>query len=192
MTDKHTAGALARLWRRVQLAVGRGRVTTSNDSGSVQMLQAILGQLETRDKIPRMAEFGFTSRPPYSSDVIVLFVGGDRSNGVAVATGHQASRPVDLLEGETQVYNLFGRRIYLHTDRVTIDGGGGPVEVINSTVVTVNASQEIVFNTPLLQVNGDIIATGDITDKKRSMAADRVIFNEHTNGSGTSTPTPTQ
>lgn len=168
MTDHHTAGALARLWRRVQLAVGRGRVTTSNDSGSVQILQAVLGKLETRDKIPRIAEFGFTSRPPEGSDVIVIFVGGDRSNGVAVATGHQQSRPTGLLEGEAMVYDLWGKKIYFTKGGgIVIDAKGTPVTVNNATSVTVNASDAITLNAPSVIASDNLSvgngATGSFT-----------------------------
>lgn len=186
-------GAVARIWRRIQLVVGRGRVTTSNDTGAVQMLQIQLGALETRDKTPRLAEFGLTSRPPPTSDVIVIFLGGDRSNGVAIATGHQPSRPTGLNEGEVQLYDLWGKSIYLTEDAgIVINANGTPVTVNDATQVTINASTEVTMNTPTLQVNGNIVATGNVSDSVRSMAADRVLYNDHTNGPNTSTPTPLQ
>ncbi len=63
--------------------------------------------------------------------------------------------------------------------------------------VNLNAVGGITFTGDLL-VNGNITATKDITDKTRSMAADRGIFNQHqhkdvTPGQGTSgTPEQTQ
>lgn len=187
------AGMLLRFWRRIQLTVGRGRVTTSNDSKSAQILQVRLGALETRDGTPRLAEFGFTSRPPVGSDVVVLFIAGDRSNGVAVATGHQASRPIGLEEGEAMVYDLWGKSIYFtKAGGIVIDAKNTPVAINNATTVTINAADEVVMNTPQLRVSGDIVAGGNVSDATRSMAADRTIFNAHTNGSGTTTPTPTQ
>jgi len=48
------------------------------------------------------------------------------------------------------------------------------------------------INTPVLRVSGDIEAGGNIKDQVRSMADDRALFNAHTNGSGTTTPTPQQ
>lgn len=179
-------------WRRIQLTVGKGRITAIDDSGTAQKVQAQLNGLETRDGTPRLAEFGFTSNPPAKSDVVILFLAGNRSNGVAVATNHQPSRPTGLQPGETQVYDLWGKSIYLSENGIVIDAKNTPVTVNNATTVTVNASSEVVLNTPKLQVNGDIVATGDITDKVRSMAADRAIYNQHTNGSGTTTPTPQQ
>lgn len=183
------------LWRRMLSVIGRGRVTTSNDGGSVQMLQLMMGAFETRDATPRLAEFGFTSRPPLTSDVVVIFLNGDRSNGVAIATGHQPSRPTGLQEGESMVYDLWGKSIHFtESGGIVIDAKNTAVTVNNATTVTINASTEVVMNTPLLQVNGDIKSTGNITDSVRSMAADRVLYNEHGHpaSSVTTPPVPTQ
>jgi phage baseplate assembly protein V len=149
------AGAISRLWRRVQLFVGRGRITLSNDAGNVQMLQVRLGTQELRDSTPRLGEFGHASRPPAGSDVVAVFVAGDRSNGVVIATGHQASRPRDMLEGESQLYDLWGRSVYLTKDGgIVIEAQGTPVTVNNATTVTVNASAKVQFNVPVLEVSG--------------------------------------
>lgn len=180
-------------WRRIQLATGRGRVTAIDDSGTVQKVQAQLNGFETRDGTPRIAEFGFTSNPPANSDVVFLFLAGNRTSGIAIATNHQPSRPTGLQPGEVQVYDLWGKSIYFtENNGIVIDAKNTDITINNAQTVTVNASTEVVLNTPKLQVNGDIVATGDITDKVRSMAADRAIYNQHTNGSGTTTPTPQQ
>lgn len=170
---------LMRFWRRIQLTVGRGRVTTSNDTKTAQLLQIAMGALETRDNTPRLAEFGFTSNPPNGSDVVVVFIGGDRSNGVAIATGHQASRPTGLLQGESMVYDLWGHYIHLTEAGIVIEAKGQPVTINDASTVTINASTEVVMNTPTLQVNGNIKATGSVSDGVRTMAADRVIYNAH-------------
>ena len=186
-------GVMQRLWRRIQLMSSWGRVSFCDDSKTAQLLQVKLNDSETRDGTPRLAEFGFTSGPPNESDVLVVFMGGDRSKGVVVATGHQSSRPTGLLQGESMVYDLWGKSIYFtQSGGIVIEAKGSPVTVNNATTVTVNATVEVVLNTPRLSVSGNIVAGGDITDKVRSMAADRIIFNTHTNGSGTTTPTPQQ
>lgn len=183
-------GQLSRIWRRVQLAIGRGRITFSNDQGNVQILQVRLGQRETRDSTPRLGEFGHASRPPVGADVIVLFAAGNRADGVVIATGHQATRPRNLAEGESQLYDLWGKSIYLTKDGgIVVEAQGTPVTVNNATTVTINASEAVQMNTPVLKVSGDIVAGGDITDKVRSMAADRTIYDGHNHGGG---PVPSQ
>jgi len=188
-----SAGVLQRMMRRIQLATGWGRVTFSDDSKSAQLLQVKLNDSETRDGTPRIAEFGFTSRPPEGSDVLMVFLGGDRSKAVVVATAHQGSRPMNLLAGESMLYDLWGKSIYLtKSGGIIVEAGGTPVTVNNATTVTINAAEAVQMNTPVLRVSGDIEAGGDIKDKIRTMAADRLLFNQHTNGTGTTTPSPQQ
>lgn len=188
-----TPSVLQGLQRRIQLLAGWARVSFANDSKTAQLLQVKLNDSETRDGTPRIAEFGFTSVPPDGSDVLVVFLGGDRSKGVVVATGHQTSRPVNLLAGESMLYDLAGKSVYLtQTGGIVIEAKGSPVTVNNATTVTINAATAVQMNTPVLRVSGDIEAGGNVKDSVRTMAADRLIFNQHTNGSGTTTPTPQQ
>ena len=190
---KDMTGVMERLWRRVQLMSSWGRVTFSDDSRSAQLLQVKLNDSETRDDTPRIAEFGMTSRPPEGSDVLVVFLGGDRSKGVVVATAHQGSRPKGLFAGETMLYDLWGKSVYLtKAGGIVVEAQGAPVTVSNATTVTINAADSVELVTPLLHVTGDIVADGNITDSVRSMADDRGLFNSHTNGSGTTTPSPQQ
>src|SRR5260363_84925 len=91
MNDQTLPAGQECLFRRVMLVVGRGRLRTGWDDGPVERHQARLGALELRDHTPRLAEYGFASMPPVGSDAVVVFIGGDRSNGVIIATGHQAS-----------------------------------------------------------------------------------------------------
>nr|WP_262925799.1 phage baseplate assembly protein V [Pseudomonas chlororaphis] len=193
------AGVLDRLWRRAQLMTGWGRVAFADDSKAAQTLQVKLNNSETRDATPRLAEFGFTSVPPDGSDLMVLFMGGDRSKGVVVATGHQGSRPVGLAAGECMVYDLWGKSVYFTKDGgIIVEAKDAKVTVNNASAVTINAATAVQLNTPVVRVSGDvevagnIKAGGDIADAVRAMAADRALYNAHTNGSGTTTPTPQQ
>lgn len=176
MNDQH--GILERVARRVLLSLARALVTTVNDTGGVQMMQVKLNPLETRDNTPRVAEFGLTSNPPVGSDAFVVFLGGDRSNGVVLGTVHQASRPKNLATGETMIYSQDGKQIYLTASGgIIVKANGQPVEVDNATVVTINAATKVRMVTPKLECTGDIVDNCDTTG--RSMAADRVIFDGH-------------
>jgi phage baseplate assembly protein V len=185
MTD--SGDVMRRIWRRLQLMSGWGRVSFADDSRSAQMLQVSLNDSEARDGTPRIAEFGLTSVPPAGSDVLVVFLGGDRSKGVVVATGHQASRPLGLKAGETMLYDLWGKHVYLtEADGIVVEAGGAPVTVNNSTTVTINAATSIVLDTPLVKILGDLL--DNYQTNPHTLAQMREIFNAHTNGSGTTTP----
>lgn len=177
-----------RLSRRVLLLVGRGRVSAPvNDSGNVQLLQAQINPLETIDGLRRVAEFGFTSVPPLGTDVAIIFVGGDRGQGVVIGTNHQASRPKGLQPGETMIFTQDGKQIYLTASGgVVVEAKGQPVTVSDASDMTINCSGKfkvvapggVEFDTP------NVAGTGDITDNTSSgnestMKTMRMVHDEH-------------
>jgi phage baseplate assembly protein V len=177
MTDQH--GILERVARRVLLSLARALVTTVNDSGGAQMMQVKLNAMETRDNTPRIAEFGLTSNPPVGSDAIVVFLGGDRSNGVVLGTVHQPSRPKNLAPGETMIYSQDGKSVYLTASGgIVVEAENQAVTVNNATTVTINAATKVRMVTPLLEVTGDIIDNAG--SNSHNMAQMRQIYNTHT------------
>ncbi|WP_410015802.1 phage baseplate assembly protein [Sodalis sp. C49] len=149
-------GRLSLLYRQIKMLLGIGRVTSMNDSGVVQQVQ-YQTPMEVRGKTPRLAEFGFSSGLPSGTDVILGFLGGDRSNAVIIASNHQTYRHSGLNAGETVIYNQWGLFIKLTETGIIVEARGQPVTVNHATTVTVNASDSVYLNTPVLKVSGDII-----------------------------------
>lgn len=178
MDSPSSTGRLQRLYQRIVLSIGRGRITTVNDAGPVQLVQATLNDREVRDTTPRVAEFGFASNPPAGADVILLFVGGERSNGVVIASNHQQSRPKNLQPGESMVFDLWGKSIYFTAaGGIVIDAKGTDVTVNNATTVTINAATEVQMNTPILRVTGDVL--DNCNTNPHTVAQMRSIYNAH-------------
>lgn len=104
-------GALQRLAKRILRTIGVGRLQLVDDSGAQQKAQVHInaggpeGIEEVLDGIPRVGDYGFAYCPPDGSEAIVLFLGGRRSMGAIIATGHRASRPKGLKPGEAMLYN---------------------------------------------------------------------------------------
>jgi phage baseplate assembly protein V len=155
-----------RISRRVMGMASWGRKTSGSDSGNCQTHQTRMNNNEIRDNTPRLAEFGFSSNPPVGSDQLIIFLGGDRNNGVIVGTGHQQSRPKGLSEGETKIYSQDGKYIYLTASNgITIDANHQQVTVNNASTVTVNASSDVTVNcggnmTANVTGNSSVVATG--------------------------------
>ena len=133
---------LERAWRRVQHLVQVGRTTTApTDGGNIQTVQIKTSDAAIRDAVPVTYHYGLTAVIPVGTDVIVLNVSGDSSNGVIVSTGHQTSRPKGLRVGQVALYDLTG-------SMVLMDNAGGMVLTPSGGTVT---------------VNGKLVVTGDAT-----------------------------
>lgn len=141
---------MQRFGARISMALGIGRQTADTDeSQGTAALQAALPHGELRSDVPLVQQFGFASRPIAGSDVIVLFQSGDRTRGVAVATGHQPSRPKDLQPGEVCLFHpLSGSRIWLKADgSILIDPSNGKV-LLDGALTTTGSitAPEVVVN----------------------------------------------
>lgn len=188
--------AIERVYRRVLLVVGRGRIKTGADDGPVQKQQVRLSQFETFDDIPRLSEYGFNSMPPEESDAVLIFAGGNRRDGVIIATGNQTYRMRNLKPGEVSISDNLGQSVYLTQGGIIIDGAGLPVLIHNTPSVTldtptVHATGDVVIDGALLVkkdatveqsvlVSQSVTAQGDISDHgNKSMKAMRDVFNSH-------------
>ncbi len=182
---------IEKLYLRMVSMFGRGRITLVNDAGGTQTLQVVLGPLETRDAMPRMTEYGYTSVPPENSDAVVVCLGGDRSRGIVIATGHQQYRLKGLANGEVALYDDLGQSVHLTRAGIVINGAGLPVTITNTPSITNDSP--ITHCTGNLNVDGSIVAQGDISDHgNKSMAGMRITYNGHTHtdpqGGATSAP----
>lgn len=146
-------------WARTVEIIGRGRITVVDDSGAVQRVQVTepylgAGGTDHRvlDKLPRLAEFGFTSNPPLESDVVTVRFGGRREMSVIVGTNHQPSRPKSLQAGDTAIYDVRGAIIKLTAAGIVVDGAGLPMTIQNVGTLTVKGD---------LHVTGDVLAQSD-------------------------------
>ena len=160
---------------RIAGMLGIGRITSQKDSGEIQQAQ-YQTPLEVASA-PRMADFGFASGLPVGTDVVIAFIGGDRSSPVIIASNHQGYRRTGLNEGETAIYNKWAMEVLLTEKGVFIDAKGKDVEVNNATNVTINASEGILANTPVLKCTGDII--DNCESNTRTLKELRDAHNDH-------------
>lgn len=160
---------------RIAGMLGIGRITSQKDSGEIQSAQ-YQTPLEVASA-PRMADFGFSSGLPVGTDVVIAFIGGDRSSPVIIASNHQGYRRTGLNEGETAIYNKWAMEVLLTEKGVFIDAKGKDVEVNNATNVTINASEGILANTPILKCTGDII--DNCESNTRTLKELREAHNDH-------------
>ena len=144
--------ALERIWRRLQMAIGIGRIQASNDSGLVQMVQVQFNAQDVRDNTPRVSEYGYASNPRPGAHAIFICVAGDRSNGVIIGTNDESARMKNLQVGEVAIYDDLGQSVYLTRTGIVVNGAGMPITVDGSTI----------FNGSMT-VNGVFHATGAVS-----------------------------
>ncbi len=93
------------LRQRIMLLVGRGLIQLIEETGGHVTAQADLLSGETADGLRLMQHYGFASRPKPNAEAVVLFVGGDRSQGFVVATDDPWVRPLGLEAGEVAIFS---------------------------------------------------------------------------------------
>ncbi|VVD75198.1 baseplate assembly protein [Pandoraea horticolens] len=186
MTRDLDVGPVQRVVRRALTAFARALISAVNDSGGVQVVQIALSSTEVRDGTPRIAEFGFSSNPPAGSDGVVAFLGGDRTKGIVIGTGHQPSRPKGLKPGESILHSEDGKSVYLTADGgIVVEAKGQPVVVNDASDVTWNCSGKfkliapggVEFDTPLVKSTGNM--QDNFQSNPHTLADMRQISNEH-------------
>ena len=124
-------------------------VVRSVAQGKVQILQVAPSASELKDRIEHLEPAGWTSHPLPGAEALVLFLGGDRSHGVATVVADRRTRPADVPAGAVCVYASADAvsKIWLKPE--------GEI-LIEATNVTIEASADIT-----LRAEGKLRLEGD-------------------------------
>ncbi|MCH7381365.1 phage baseplate assembly protein domain-containing protein [Acinetobacter higginsii] len=127
------------------LGVGRGVI--AKDDGDAQLVQVTFNKNETKDNIPRYTDYGFQSAPPDGHNALTLFFGGNKSNGVVIATNHPKSRKRGLKRGEVCISDDQGQMVFLSREGITlIDKAGTKVELNGDGTGGISSSSTFTIN----------------------------------------------
>lgn len=179
----------------------RATVLAVDDTGQVQTVQVQTADGALHDAVEVAQPFGFASSPPGDGAIThVLELAGDPANLVVLMPGCPAVRFGLLGQGEAVMYGADGSRVAIRA--------GGTVQVLAAAMVEVNAAEVTVTASGAItisaaggvtidanvQVNGSVVATGDISDQDGahgSLAAFRTAYDTHDHpapGGTTGTP----
>jgi phage gp45-like len=161
--------------RRIVAMLGLGRSTTQSVEGSTATVQlSFIGTQnagpELRDGVPSMQHYGFASATLPGCDYAVMFLAGNRTHGVAVASNDQRYRPATLKPGEAVMYDNAGQEVYLSQSGIVVKSAtsitlsaGGHTLVINSTGILLDGgvygNHEHTSNTPGTPTSAPIAGT---------------------------------
>lgn len=157
--------------RRISLLFGRGIIRRTYDDAGIQRLQLDVLAGETRDKVERIQEYGFTSRPKEGSEAVLIFPNGSREFGLVIAVDDRRFRLKNLEEGEVALYTDEGDAIHLKRS--------GTIEIL--------AAAKVIVKSPAVEL-------GDGTlEKVLNGETFQTFFNSHVHlgnmGAPTSPPT---
>lgn len=138
MSERLIARMIGPLGRAVANMVARGSVALANAATKMQTLQLRLLSGEVKDGVEHFEPYGFTSCPKPGAEALVLFLGGDRSHGVAVAVGDRRYRLVGLDEGEVALFDDLGHKVHLTRGGIVVDGAGHVVTIQNTPDLVVD------------------------------------------------------
>lgn len=129
--------------------------------GSSKLLQLQGYADEVLQEVEVVQQVGFSSHIPKDAKVVVIPLQGKTAKSIVVAS-KGGKVVIEVPEGETCIYDQFGHHVWLKEDGIHAKGN--------------------------LFVDGNVVATGDVSDKKSSMQSMRDAYNSHRNGSDTTTP----
>ena len=152
--------------------VVRGLVRATKDDGQAQTIDVQTHEGVVRSAVEVLQPFGLAAVPPAGAMTVVLAIGGDQGDMVALPLAAPGTRFGKLTAGQVVLYDAAGNRVALLAD--------GTVEI--------HAATRVVVKAPELKVEGNIVATGNISDPAGSMAEMRTRYNSHTHGGAGPSP----
>lgn len=164
----------------------RGLVVSVRDGGIAQTVDVETHDGVIRSGVEVLQPFGVASRAPDGAITVVIAMGGDEGDMLALPPGCPGVRFGALQPGETVLYDADGNRVHLRA--------GGVVEVKAAGKVVVEAP-EVEITAPIVRITGDVEVTGKITATGEIQSGSiPLTTHKHTGvqpGAGTSgTPTP--
>lgn len=176
---------LEMLHKKMKSLVRIGKVALTNQ-GKTQSLQIETTKGETLDNVKFIEPYGFTAVPLNGSETVVVNIGANGANPIALVVGGRLFRLQDLKQGEVAIYTDEGDKIHLKRGR----------EIAVKTTKFVIDADEIQMNgkvsiSKTLDVEENIKSKAEIADKTGNMTTIRTVYNAHAHKDSANAPTST-
>ncbi|WED23499.1 phage baseplate assembly protein [Vibrio sp. JC009] len=138
---------LQRLMARIKNLVGTGTVT----GATTGVLQIKTATGRTNDRIKRVHNYGFMSRPLVGARTYNLFIGGVTARGFTVNVEDERHQ-IDLEPGEVAVLDDKGNLVHFTENGIKVNSMA-KIEVTAKQDITVNTSANILQNGSNIKLN---------------------------------------
>lgn len=149
------------LLRRIQGLLTRGRVTGSDDSGDIQVVDVEGRRGEVLREVPRPQPYGLRATPPAGCEVILGRLGGDPDSPIILSLdGGQVGAEVQA--GETRLYDSNSHSINLTSSGISLDADTGTLTMDATGGITLDAGAAGVVRVTALSliVDAQIVILG--------------------------------
>lgn len=145
---------MSRIMARIKNIVGTGTVTGAD----TQWLQIKTATGRTNDRIKRLHNYGYMSRPLVDAKSYNLFIGGVTARGISLCVEDERYQ-MELKPGEVAMLDEKGNLVHFTASGIIVNSIG-KVDVTAKDDVTVNTDTNIIQNGENIKLNG---GTGVIT-----------------------------
>lgn len=140
----------------------RGVVSAIRDGGMVQSVDVETHEGVVRSRVEVLQQYGVTSHAPAGGMVVLLALGGDEGDQVALPVACPSSRMGGLAAGEVALHDAAGNRVHLKAGGIVeIRGAASVLVVVGGTEWEVTPGGVRIKGD--VQVDGSITTTGDVT-----------------------------
>lgn len=132
---------------QINNSVARAIVRRVSDTGGRQSAQVEVTKGELISDVPRMQNYGFTGVPAAGGcDAVVVFLGGDRGQGIIIAMENKQFRLESLESGEVAMYDDLGNFIKLGREKLEVEAVtevsvAAPIVNVKADTVNIEATQ---------------------------------------------------
>ena len=133
----------------------RGLVTAIRDDGLVQVVDVETHEGVVRSGVEVLQQYGVTSRAPAGAIVVLVALGGDQGDVVALPVACPSARMGGLADGEVALHDAAGNRVHVKA--------GGVIEIRAAThVLAVVGGTEFEVSAGGVRIKGDVTVEGGI------------------------------
>jgi len=152
--------------KHIQDLLSRGKVKLSNRASKMRELQAEFLAGEVRDELEHIEPYGFSSEPitDGKAEAFVMFLDGNRSNGIVFCVADRRYRITNMESGEVAIFDDQGQKVYLQRGGILLETPKNLTAKVGGST-TLTSSGNVDITAPQTTIHGPLTVDGPISGK---------------------------